>query len=333
MVRIATYASHSALQILKGAKDEGFGTIAFGKPRVKLLYTKYFPVADYFLEGDYPEDKLLELDAVVIPTGSFIAHLGVELVEKMRVPYFGNKEVLKWESDRSLERKWLEKAKLTLPRIYEDPDDIDRPVIVKPHGAKGGRGYFIAKSSKDFWEKAEKFLGIRSKEDLKNVQIQEYVVGVPIYPHYFYSKITGELELMSIDRRYESNVDAIGRIPSREQLDLDLDVTYTVVGNIPLVLRESLLMDVIEAGERVVKASEELMGGLWGPFCLEGVFTPDMEFVVFEISARIVAGTNLFINGSPYTWLKYDEPMSTGRRIAREIKIAIEEGKLEEVVT
>lgn len=131
----------------------------------------------------------------------------------MRVPYFGNKEVLKWESDRSLERKWLEKAKLTLPRIYEDPDDIDRPVIVKPHGAKGGRGYFIAKSSKDFWEKAEKFLGIRSKEDLKNVQIQEYVVGVPIYPHYFYSKITGELELMSIDRRYESNVDAIGRIP------------------------------------------------------------------------------------------------------------------------
>lgn len=82
MVRIATYASHSALQILKGAKDEGFGTIAFGKPRVKLLYTKYFPVADYFLEGDYPEDKLLELDAVVIPTGSFIAHLGVELVEK-----------------------------------------------------------------------------------------------------------------------------------------------------------------------------------------------------------------------------------------------------------
>ncbi|AFK22812.1 formate--phosphoribosylaminoimidazolecarboxamide ligase [Pyrococcus sp. ST04] len=333
MVRIATYASHSALQILKGAKDEGFETVAFGKSRVKLLYTKYFPVADYFLEDTYPENDLLRLDAVVIPTGSFVAHLGVELVEKMKVPYFGNKKVLRWESDRNLERKWLEKAKLRLPRVYDDPDDIDGPVIVKPHGAKGGRGYFLAKNPEDFWEKAGRFLGIKDKEDLKNVQIQEYVIGIPVYPHYFYSRIKGELELMSIDRRYESNVDAIGRIPAREQLDLDIDITYTVIGNIPIVLRESLLIDVLEAGERTVKAAEELMGGLWGPFCLEGVFTPEMEFVVFEISARIVAGTNPFIHGSPYTWLKYNEPMSTGRRIAREIKMAIENDELEKVVT
>ncbi|MFA4663081.1 formate--phosphoribosylaminoimidazolecarboxamide ligase [Pyrococcus kukulkanii] len=333
MVRIATYASHSALQILKGAKDEGFETIAFGKSRVKPLYTKYFPVADYFIEGTYPEEKLIELNAIVIPTGSFVAHLGIELVERMRVPYFGNKKVLRWESDRRLERKWLEKAKLRLPKVYDDPDDIDKPVIVKPHGAKGGKGYFLAKDSQDFWAKAKKFLGIRDKEQLKEVQIQEYVVGIPVYPHYFYSKVREELELMSIDRRYESNVDAIGRIPAKDQLDLNIDITYTVIGNIPIVLRESLLMDVIEAGERTVKAAEDLMGGLWGPFCLEGVFTPEMEFVVFEISARIVAGTNPFIHGSPYTWLKYDEPMSTGRRIAREIREAIEIGRIEEVVT
>jgi hypothetical protein len=42
-----------------------------------------------------------------------------------------------------------------------------------------------------------------------------------------------------------------------------------------------------------------------------------------EISARIVAGTNPFIDGSPYSYLNYDEPMSTGRRIAREIKNAL----------
>ncbi|ASJ16865.1 5-formaminoimidazole-4-carboxamide-1-(beta)-D-ribofuranosyl 5'-monophosphate synthetase [Thermococcus chitonophagus] len=333
MVRIATYASHSALQILKGAKDERFETIAFGKSRVKSLYTKYFPVADYFIEDTYPEEKLIELNAIVIPTGSFVAHLGIELVERMKVPYFGNKKVLRWESDRSLERKWLEKAKLRLPKVYDDPDDIDKPVIVKPHGAKGGKGYFLAKDPQDFWAKAEKFLGIRDKEQLKEVQIQEYVVGIPVYPHYFYSKVRKELELMSIDRRYESNVDAIGRIPAKDQLDLSIDITYTVIGNIPIVLRESLLMDVIEAGERTVKAAEDLMGGLWGPFCLEGVFTPEMEFVVFEISARIVAGTNPFVHGSPYTWLKYDEPMSTGRRIAREIREAIEIGEIEKVVT
>ncbi len=155
-MRVATYASHSALQILKGAKDEGFETIAFGKARVKPLYTRYFPVADYFIEGTYPEEKLLELDAVVVPTGSFVAHLGVELVEAMKAPYYGNKEVLKWESDRSLERKWLERAKLRLPRVYDNPDEIDKPVIVKPFGAKGGKGYFLAKSPRDFWEKAER---------------------------------------------------------------------------------------------------------------------------------------------------------------------------------
>jgi len=331
-MRIATYASHSALQILKGAKEEGFETVAFGSGRVRPLYTKYFPVADRFIEGAYPEEELLELEAVVIPTGSFVAHLGVELVERMRVPYYGNKEVLRWESDRSLERKWLEKAKLRLPRVYEDPDEVDGPVIVKPHGAKGGKGYFLAKSPGDFWKKAER-LGVRGKEELRGIQIQEYVLGVPVYPHYFYSKLNRELELMSVDRRYESNVDAIGRIPAREQLALEPNTNYTVVGNIPLVLRESLLMDVIEAGERTIKAAEELMGGLWGPFCLEGVFTEELEFVVFEVSARIVAGTNPFVHGSPYSWLRYDKPVSTGRRIAMELRGALEEDRLGEVLT
>ncbi len=157
---------------------------------------------------------------------------------------------------------------------------------------------------------------------------------MPVYPHYFYSKLNGKLELMSVDRRYESNADAIGRIPAREQAELGITTDYTVIGNIPVVLRESLLMDILETGERVVKAAEELMGGLWGPpFCLEGVFTPDMEFVVFEISARIVAGTNPFVHGSPYTWLKYDFPVSTGRRIAMELKQGLEEDRLEKILT
>jgi len=51
--------------------------------------------------------------------------------------------------------------------------------------------------------------------------------------------------------------------------------------------------------------------GLFGSFCLETVISPDQKFFVIEISCRIVAGTNLFINGSPYSWLHYNEPMST----------------------
>ncbi len=331
-MRIGTYASHSALQILKGAKDEGFKTVAFGRERVRPLYTKYFPVADEFLVGEYPERELLEKEVIVIPTGSFVAYLGIRRVESMKVPYYGNKAVLRWESDRQLERKWLQKASLKVPRVYEDPDDIDKPVIVKFHGAKGGKGYFLARDSGDFWRKAQK-AGINSKDDLKDVQIQEYILGVPVYPHYFYSKLNGELELMSVDRRYETNVDGIGRISAKDQLELDFENSYVVVGNIPIVLRESLLMEVMKMGEKTVKAAEKIMGGLWGPFCLETMLTDEMEFVVFEISARIVAGTNPFINGSPYTWLRYNFPMSTGRRIAREIRQAIEEDRLEDVLT
>ncbi len=60
-----------------------------------------------------------------------------------------------------------------------------------------------------------------------------------------------------------------------------------------------------------------------------------MEFVVFEISARIVAGTNPpFVHGSPYTWLRYDfPPVSTGRRIAMELKQGLEEDRLGELLT
>ena len=164
--------------------------------------------------------------------------------------------------------------------------------------------------------------------------LQEYVVGVPLYIHYFYSTITKELEILSFDKRYESNADSIGRIKAEDQLAANIHTSYTIVGNIPVVVRESLLPLMFDMGDRVVETSREVCGGkgLFGPFCLETIVTRKLEIFVFEISARIVAGTNPFIKGSPYMDLKYDEPMSTGRRLARDIKQAIEQGRLEEVL-
>ncbi len=60
--------------------------------------------------------------------------------------------------------------------------------------------------------------------------------------------------------------------------------------------------------------------------------TPDLEFKVFEISARIVAGTNPFINGSPYTEM-IEPGMSTGLRIAQEIQKAAATSKLATICT
>ncbi|MGQ0637822.1 MAG: DUF1297 domain-containing protein, partial [Nitrososphaerota archaeon] len=50
-------------------------------------------------------------------------------------------------------------------------------------------------------------------------------------------------------------------------------------------------------------------------------------------SARIVAGTNLYVDGSPYSTFLYNEPMSMGRRIAREIKEAKASNSLTKTVT
>jgi len=332
---IATLGSHTALQILKGAKDEGFKTIAICTPKTRRVYESY-QVADEIIEidsyADYfkIEDRLVEQNAIVIPHGSFVAYVGAEkIVENMKAMYFGSKGILRWESDREIERQWLKKAGVNVPKVFKTPEEIDRPVIIKFHGAGGGFGYFIAHTPEEFYEKIKEFPG---QDDYV---IQEYVIGVPMYVHYFHSPLTGELEIMSFDKRYESNADSIGRIAARDQLDADLHTSYTITGNIPIVVRESMLPMFFEIGENVIETSKSLEGvpkGLYGSFCLEGIIDPNLNFRVFEISARIVAGTNPYTHGSPYTWLRYDEPMSTGRRIAREIKHGIEAGRLEDLL-
>lgn len=330
--KIATIGSHSALQILKGAHDEGFHTIAVCKKSSEKPY-KIFNVADEIMSinsyQDFPkiQDKLIKKSAIIIPHGSFVTYLGYGEVEKLKVMYYGNKRILKWESDRYLERQWLKNAGLKLPLLFKSPKDIDRLVIVKFMGAEGGRGYFLAKDEKDFNKKIKPYR-------LRKYVLQEYIIGVPLFIHYFYSSLTNEIEIMGCDIRYESNVDSLGRISARDQIVLPkIDPSYVIVGNIPVVVRESFLPKLIDMGESVVKQSKKLAPpGLFGPFCLETILTPEEGIYVFEISARIVAGTNPFIEGSPYTWLKYNEPMSTGRRIAREIKMAIETNRLNKVL-
>jgi 5-formaminoimidazole-4-carboxamide-1-(beta)-D-ribofuranosyl 5'-monophosphate synthetase len=171
--------------------------------------------------------------------------------------------------------------------------------------------------------------------------IQEYVLGTRYYLHYFYSPIKqdgyrvsdGCLELMSMDRRDESNIDEMYKLGAAEELKkLGHFPTFVVTGNIPVVIRESLLPKVFEMGEKVVERSEQLFGGMIGPFCLECIVTDKLEFKVFEISSRIVAGSNPFISGSPYSDL-VEPGMSTGRRISREIKMSRDNDQMDVVIS
>lgn len=330
---IATLGSHSALQILKGAKDEGFKTIVIVTESRADFYKRFYFIDKVIKIETYNnffniESILKKNNTIIIPHGSFVAYLGIEGNKKMSIPYFGNKEVLSWEADRFKQREWLQKANINLPKQFTSiDDDINFPIIVKTYGAAGGYGYFYAKSKRDFQKKI-------STLGKHKFIIQEYIIGVSLYIHYFYSPLTKKVEVMSIDRRYETNVDSLGRIPLAGQEGLHIDPSYVVVGNSPLTLRESMLPEAYAMGERVVAASKQMINkrGMFGPFCLETIITPDMRFFIMEISCRIVAGTNLFIEGSPYSWFHFNEPMSTGRRIAREIKLAIKSRRLDEVL-
>ncbi len=330
-IKIGTLGSHSALQILKGARDEGFRNVVICPPDRVHPY-RSFGVADEIIEIPTWQDaagleqRMIDEKIILVPHGSIFGAFGVDALLAMKSMYFGNRRILPWEESREKQREWLKQAGLTLPRIYKNPDDIDGPTIIKFHGAGGGKGYFLAHTPEEFKRKIQAHPG-------KSYIIQQYIVGAPIYIHYFYSPLTGELEVMSMDKRYETNVDSIGRISASDQLDLQIETSYNIMGNMPVVVRESMLPEIFKMGQQVVETSQKLEpGGLFGPFCLETVVTPELEFFVFEISARIVAGTNPFINGSPYTDLRYPEPMSSGRRIAREIKNAIEQNRLDEIL-
>ncbi len=329
---IATLASHSCLQILKGAKDEGFATLAISTPKGFDFY-KRFKFIDRVIKIAHYNDfyklqkELLPKNVIVIPHGSFVAYLGKDYDKKLILKHFGNKSVLEWEGNRLKQMKWLQKAGLRLPKIFSTPSEIDRTVMVKLHGARGGEGYFIVRNKMEFDQKIQKMDG-------QKYIIQEYIVGVPVYLQFFYSLLSKTVELLGIDRRYESNVDGIGRLPSFYQDQTNCTPSYTVVGNFPIVIRESLLPYAYKMAEKVIEVSQKLIPpkGLYGPFCLETIVTSDCQFYPIEISCRIVAGTNLFSNGSPYTDLIFGEPMSTGRRIAREIKEAIQKDRLKEII-
>ncbi len=341
-IAIGTLGSHSSLNIFKGAREEGFRTVCVCKEKDAIMYQKFPLVDELIIVKDFTElltkplqERLRKLNVVLIPHGSFTAYLSTEeLQNSLMVPMFGNRKLLDWEANRKSQEEWLRQAGLRLPATFKTPEDIDRLIIAKLHGAKGGRGYFLANSPKAFYQKFKEMVkrGLLQEEDVDKVHLQEYALGVNVYPSYFSSIIKEDVELLAMDRRYESAVDSIGKIPASQQLDIDVNPTYTVVGNFPIVLRESLLPELMRMGDNVHKKARELSPpGIIGPFCLETVITDDLKIFTFEISARIVAGTNVGIGTSPYAYLRYGENMYMGRRIAMEIKEAIKQKRLHEI--
>jgi len=351
-ISIATYCSHSALNIFYGARKEGFKTVGIAQEKEIPFYNAfqeaspdiYLPVEEHknMLEREF-QKHLRGHNAIVIPHGSFVEYVGAKNLEnEFKVPMQGNRKVLAWESDREKQKQWLREAGVKTPTEFASPSDIDRLSIVKFHGAKGGKGFFFARNEKDFYKEMEK----RKKDPEKEKYfIQEYVFGSRFYPHLHFSPFSGRglkindgwLEMLGYDIRRESNIDELHRAGlSRDELrKKGIEESFTVVGNEATVPREKHQAKYLSIGRQIVEASQRLFSpGMLGPFCPETIITKDEEVYTFEISTRIVAGTNVWSpHGSPEAWYTWGEEMPMGKRIAREIKIGIERDELEKIVS
>ncbi|AWR99482.1 formate--phosphoribosylaminoimidazolecarboxamide ligase family protein [Metallosphaera hakonensis] len=338
MIKIASVASHSALDIFDGAKDEGFSTIALCKKGRERPYQEFKRVVDScLLLNDFKEISneeiqrvLMEQEALIVPNRSMAVYLGYDAIEMMKVKFFGNRMMLRWEERTGNKNyyKILDQAKIRRPRTLS-PEDVDGPVIVKIPEAKRKveRGFFFASDRGDFETKLEKLRrdGIINDEGIGQMVIEEFIFGAYFNVNYFYSPVFNRVEIISVDRRIQSDWDSFYRLPSEIQIKLGRYPRLIEVGHEPATIRESMLEKLFDAGYSFVETTKSLeKGGIIGPFTLQLAVTPDLDIVVFDVAPRIGGGTNAYMGiGSQYSKLYFGKPISLGRRIAIEIKEAM----------
>ena len=363
-LRIGMIASHSALDTADGAVEENFRTLAVCQDGREKPYVKYFRASrdrsgkivggmidevmmlKRFSEIIEPENQniLRNKNALFVPNRSFTSYCGIDAVEdQFCVPLLGSRNLLRSE-ERGDKRDYywiLEKAGLPFPEPVE-AEDIKELVMVKlPHAVKTlERGFFTASSYEEYCQKAETLLrqNVIDQDGIELARIERYIIGPVFNLDFFYSPICKQIELIGIDWRFETSLDGHCRLPAPQQLTLNdrqINPEYTVCGHNSATLRESLLEKAFELAEKYVAATQEHYSpGIIGPFCLQTCVDKDLNFYIYDVAPRIGGGTNVHMAvGHPYGNALWRTNMSTGRRLAREVRIALEKGCLEKIIT
>jgi len=348
-ISVGILGSHSALEIAYGVKQEGLKTVVVCQKGREKTYTKYYKslfdhviLLDDFADIVKEENlkSLKKMNTVFVPNRSFSVYVGYRNIEeKFRIPLMGNRYMLKTE-ERSIPKNQyylLEKAGIPTPKIFQSHKDIDRLVIVKVPEKKRKieRAFFYASSPKEYKEKAEQRIAkqIISREDLEKATIEEYVIGAKFNANFFWSPLTDELDLLGFDKRIQTDLDGILDLPANEQLELGISTQNIEIGHLGVTMRESQIEKIFEAGENFVKVCrKEYPPGIIGLFALQGAVAKDLKFYVFDVSLR-VPGCPCVEPTSPYMKYKYGMEVGPGRRVAIEVKRAVKENRLGEIVT
>lgn len=363
-LRIGMIASHSALDTADGAVEENFRTLAVCQEGREKPYVKYFRanrdesgrivngmIDEVMMLRKFPQileqenqDILKEKNTLFVPNRSFTSYCGIDAVEdQFTLPLLGSRNLLRSE-ERGDKRDYywiLEKAGLPFPEPIE-AEEIKELVMVKlPHAVKTlERGFFTAASYEEYCQKADLLLrqNVIDQDGIELARIERYVIGPVFNLDFFYSPISKQIELIGIDWRFETSLDGHCRLPAPQQLTLNdkqINPEYTVCGHNSATLRESLLEKAFELAEKYVEATQEYYApGIIGPFCLQTCVDKDLNFYIYDVAPRIGGGTNVHMAvGHPYGNALWRTNMSTGRRLAREVRIALENDCLEKLVT
>ena len=280
-----------------------------------------------------------------MPNRSFEVYINdYNAIEKIfKVPMFGNRFLLKMEERGVKPNQYdlLDAAKIRYPRQFKNPKDIDRLCIVKVLEKERGfeRAFFLAENYKEFFMHASNAISANriTKQQLEKAVIEEFILGVQVNFNFFYDPINDRLELIGTDTRRQTNIEGLVKTPAPYQQSImaKTQIKYEEAGHIAVTVLESLLEDAFAMGERFVQVSKELYKpGVIGPFGLQTMITagpPKKEIIVFDVSPRMPGSPGISV--TPYSGYLYGENMSMGKRVAMEIKQAIEKGELSKVLT
>jgi len=369
-ISVGSLGGHTGLDVCHGAKQYGLNTVVVAQKGREQTYDKYYKTRDWgmgngevgcvdecivvpkfadILKKDVQE-KLRKMNTLFVHSRYFWVYFDdfSKVENDFNVPIFGSRTLLKIEERDQPYNQYhlLQDAGIRTPKIFDNPEDIDRLCIVKAAEVERGyeRAFFFVSDEREYEAKGGELEG-RGKvsSEWRSATVEEFVIGAPINFNFFYSPLSGELELLGTDTRRQTNLDGYLRLTVDQQKEAlrYVDPKMIETGHIAVTMKESLVEKAFDIGEKFVAACKKLPKeldpsgkGIIGPFALQGAIVAEEgreEIVIFDVSLRIPGSPG--VSATPYSGYLYGSSMSVGERIGLEVKQAIEAGKVEEIIT
>ncbi len=365
-IRIGSLGGHSALDVCRGAKAEGFETVVVAQKGREQTYSKHYKtrpstgsgsnvgkgcvdhviLVDSFKDIVKPEiqEQLRQLNVIFVHSRYFWVYCDYNQIENdFLVPIFGNRALVRKEERDEPQNQYflLEQAGIKIPKQFKKPQDIDRLAFIKAAEASRGyeRAFYLVNNYDEYQSVRKKAIdtGVVTPESFDSAVVEEFIAGPQINLNFFYSPLDDEVELLGTDTRRQTNIDGLLRLTAPEQIEAlkHIQPKYIENGHQSVTIKESLIEKAYTAGENFVAAvKKHHPQGMIGPFALQGAITagpPAEELVVFDVSMRIPGSPGTMF--TPYTGYMYGDNLSVGRRVAMEVNKAIDAQKINSVVS